>query len=196
MSTFNQAANTSAPWVPYKIPPTVPSEDGRNYGLSFSKNADPNKNPSQFLEWKDMGLPDGVDNDMLKWAGDKWVTFSPSGSSEQPTALQYDGQSLFWKRPLPDGSKNDLLRYDEKTWVAFQSQGTSENPYTLQYNGEELFWGPVALPRGANKGDLLYWDPAAGEGGAWVVLSAPSGEGLKVLTFDGGNLAWASTQDC
>ena len=98
-------SNTSAPWVPYKIPPCPTPEDGQIYALSFSDAAVPTKNPSQFLEWKEVGFPEG-----------------------------------------------------------------------------------------SNLGDILYWDPAGG--GAWAVLSAPSGSGLKVLTATGGNLAWNDTQDC
>ena len=79
-----------------------------------------------------------------------------------------------------------------------------------------LKWKKTTLPNGTNKGDILYWDPSAGDGGAWVVLSAPSnegsilywdgsiwkflsppsGSGLKVLTSNGGNLAWTDTEDC
>jgi hypothetical protein len=58
-----------------------------------------------------------------------------------------------------------------------------------------LEWKEI-LPKGSTKGDILYWDPAAGDGGDWVVLAAPSGSGLKVLTATGGNLAWNDTEDC
>jgi hypothetical protein len=92
-------------WSPFTIPPCLPP-DGKKYALSFSDEADPEANPSAFLEWKEL------------------------------------------------------------------------------------------LPKGTTKGDILYWDPAEGESGEWVVLSAPSGTGLKVLTANGGNLAWNDTEDC
>lgn len=59
-----------------------------------------------------------------------------------------------------------------------------------------LKWKKTNLPRGSSKGDLLYWDPEAGEEGAWVVLAAPSGSTLNVLTIQNGNLSWTATQDC
>jgi len=100
-------SNISTGWTPFKIPatPTITNDD--LYSLTCSNGADSSKNPSQFLQWRKVGLPEGD-----------------------------------------------------------------------------------------NKGDLLYWDPAAGEGGTWVVLSAPSGSGLKVLTANGGTLIWTATEDC
>jgi hypothetical protein len=136
--------NTSAPWVPYKIPACPSVNAGDNYALSAKVGADPSKNPSQFLEWKEV-LPKGNDDDILKWSGDKWVVSSPSGSAE--------------------------------------------NPKFLKYNGSELFWGEGGtgnIPNGTNKGDILYWDPEAGEEqeGAWVVLSAPSESDISIKKFD------------
>jgi hypothetical protein len=130
-------------WSPFKIPPTptIPSGNTDSYNLTCGAGADGDKNPSQFLEWKKTTtLPDGKDNDILKWSGDKWVVFSPSGSEE--------------------------------------------NPKFLKYNGSELFWGPAALPDGTNEGDLLYWDPSAGDGGAWVVLTAPQNSEILIKKFD------------
>ena len=47
------------------------------------------------------------------------------------------------------------------------------------------------LPKGTNAGDLLYYN-----GDEWVVLAAPEGDDLKVLTIQGGALAWLNTEDC
>jgi hypothetical protein len=47
------------------------------------------------------------------------------------------------------------------------------------------------LPKGENKGDLLYWD-----GENWKVFSAFSGSGLRVLTIEDNELAWTQTEDC
>jgi hypothetical protein len=58
-----------------------------------------------------------------------------------------------------------------------------------------LEWKKV-LPKGKELGDTLYWDPAKGEGGEWVVLPSPSGDDLRVLTIQNRNLAWTLTQDC
>jgi hypothetical protein len=49
------------------------------------------------------------------------------------------------------------------------------------------------IPDGINRGDILYWNS---DENAWVVLPAPSGTGLKVLTINGGNIGWTDTQDC
>ena len=73
------------------------------------------------------------------------------------------------------------------------------------------------MPNGNSRGDLLYWDPQAGEGGAWVVLNtsgaqkgsllvwgedtwqilnAPQGGDLHVLSVQNGEISWIQTQDC
>jgi hypothetical protein len=79
-----------------------------------------------------------------------------------------------------------------------------------------LEWFEIKLPEGSKFGDLLQWDPSAGDGGAWVVLDAPGDEGsiiywtgsawsfvtppsddtLHVLTIQNGNLAWTATESC
>ena len=215
--------NSSAPWVPYKIPPTPAVGEYNNlYGLSFVKGASPIKNPSQFLEWRAL-LPVGKDNDLLKWQTDRWVVFSPSGSQEEPFYLNYNGSDLSWGPVnFPKGSsKGDIIYWnpesgDEGEWVILPPSGSEEEPLYLACRGEEPSWEQNDLPEGSTKGDLLYWDPEAGNGGSWVVLTAPSangsilywddgdwnfltppsGSGLKVLTASGGNLAWTDTEDC
>jgi hypothetical protein len=132
-------SNTSSPWVPYSIPPCPVVQD-EIYGLSFTDEATPTKNPSQFLEWKKL-LPKGKDNDILIWEEDEWVPFSPSGSEEEPNFLKYDGS--------------------------------------------ELSWGPAELPEGENLGDLLYWNPAAGDEGEWDILSAPTNNGAIIYWVNG-----------
>jgi hypothetical protein len=52
--------NSSAPWIPYKIPPTPVPAAGKQYALSFSGNATPAKNPSQFLQWREVGSGSGL----------------------------------------------------------------------------------------------------------------------------------------
>lgn len=56
--------SNSAFWTPYKIPPTPASTGEDFYALSFSDDASPDKNPSQFLRWKiippSSGLPEGA----------------------------------------------------------------------------------------------------------------------------------------
>jgi hypothetical protein len=62
--------------------------------------------------------------------------------------------------------------------------------YNLQYtkDGTRL---TRLLPDGAAAGDLLYWN-----GSRWLVLSAPSSTALRVLTIQGGALAWTATEEC
>jgi hypothetical protein len=50
---------------------------------------------------------------------------------------------------------------------------------------------PSSVPDGTSVGDLLYW-----AGSSWQILSAPSGSGMKVLTCNGGTLAWTDTEAC
>jgi hypothetical protein len=75
----------------------------------------------------------------------------------------------------------------------------------------------LLLPKGSNRGDLLYWDPQAGEDGAWVVLdtsganqgtllvwgedtwqilNAPQNGDLHVLSVQDGYISWTPTEDC
>lgn len=98
-------SNTGAGWIPYIIPPcpSVPPND--LYALSFeNENAVPTKNPSQFLRWKQVSLPQGTNlGDMLYWdpsAGAEnegaWVVLpSPSGGGLK--VLTIEGRQLSWK---------------------------------------------------------------------------------------------------
>jgi hypothetical protein len=71
----------------------------------------------------------------------------------------------------------------------------SSDLYLLGLKNGELEW-TFGLPKGENLGDMLYWDPEAGDEGEWVILSAPEEDGLKVLTINSGVLAWTNTEDC
>lgn len=46
------------------------------------------------------------------------------------------------------------------------------------------------MPAGTNKGDILYWDGATSNA-AWTVFSAPTGDGMHVLTVTSGVLTWS-----
>ena len=120
-------SSTSAPWIPYKIPPCPTPEDGKTYALSFSDSAVPTKNPSQFLEWKEIGFPEGIGL----------------------------GDLLYWDPSAGDGG----------AWVLLSAP--------------------------SDNGSIIYWN-----GAGWSFLSPPSGSGLKVLTANGGTLAWTDTEDC
>jgi hypothetical protein len=47
---FNQESKTG--WFPYTIPPTPIRDGNSEYALSFRGDGDPEKNPSEFLEWR------------------------------------------------------------------------------------------------------------------------------------------------
>jgi hypothetical protein len=47
---FNQESKTG--WFPYVIPPTPIRDGNSEYALSFRGDGDPEKNPSEFLEWR------------------------------------------------------------------------------------------------------------------------------------------------
>jgi len=53
---FNQNAPTG--WFPYTIPPTPLKSGTEDYALSFKGSGNPEKNPSEFLEWKKMEQSD------------------------------------------------------------------------------------------------------------------------------------------
>jgi hypothetical protein len=102
----------------------------------------------------------------------------------------------------------------EKTKALTIPEGSPSGENPSRY----LQWKVIEanLPEGSNIGDLLYWNPSAGDNGAWVVLAAPSNGGsiiywdgaawqfltppsgttLHVLGIQSGTLAWTATEDC
>lgn len=77
----------------------------------------------------------------------------------------------------------------DKTPIEPSSRPMSVVPASLPVS--EGFFFP--MPTGEDRGDIVYWEPATGEDGAWVKLDAPNATPLQpeLLTHDGGNLFWA-----
>jgi len=100
-------SNTGAPWIPYIIPPCPIVPPDKTYALSFTDDAVPTVNPSQFLIWKDVGLPKGLNlGDILYWdpnAGENnegaWVILPPP-SGGQLHVLASNGQAPFWNQTV------------------------------------------------------------------------------------------------
>jgi hypothetical protein len=86
--------------------------------------------------------------------------------------------------------------FSRTTVIENPDEAEGEKSYTVRYEKEGTVLEIAALPKGTNKGDLLYWNPESGDEGEWVVLSAPSGTSLIVLGFTGGTVAWVDTEDC
>lgn len=106
--------------------------------------------------------------------------------------------------PCPDVSGDDIFSLSCE-----EGASSDKNPSKF------LKW-KRGLPKGQKSGDLLQWDPSAGDGGGWIVLAVPSYEGsiiywngsawqfltppsgnvLHVLGIQGGTLAWTATEDC
>jgi hypothetical protein len=84
-----------APWVPFTIPATPASpESGKKYALSFSDNAVSSKNPSQFLQWKNVGIKDGnAVGDVFYWNNEDWEILSPPS---EESVLSSSGGSPSW----------------------------------------------------------------------------------------------------
>jgi len=67
----------------------------------------------------------------------------------------------------------------------------SGNSSVPEEEEEDEGGGGADLPEGGTFGDILYWNPAGGESGDWVVLPAPEDdEELKALTFQNGDIEW------
>lgn len=81
-------------WIPYKIPPTPTINNNDVYSLTCTNGADSEKNPSNFLEWKNV-LPNGQSvGDILYWNGSSWSPLpSPSGGLR---VLASDGGIPYW----------------------------------------------------------------------------------------------------
>lgn len=170
----------STDWIPYKIPRTINRENPNDiYGLSFNKNADPQKNPSQFLEWKKL-LPSGENlGDILYWTpsgdegGGTWtVLSSPQDATEaDPKFLSFNGDILWDETEFPRGENfGDLLYWDPNS-------------------GDDGAWAILSAP--VEAGSIMYWN-----GNAWQFLSPPSGSTLHALTIQNKNIAWTPTEDC
>ena len=51
----------------------------------------------------------------------------------------------------------------------------------------------VPMPVGANEGDIAYWDPNAGDSGAWEIIEAPdASEDPNFLTSSGSAPSWSN----
>jgi hypothetical protein len=84
--------------------------------------------------------------------------------------------------------------FNRLTLIENPEEQDGERSYTVKYGAEGTALEITPLPKGAKKGDILYWNPEGN--GRWVVLPAPSDTALRVLTISSGTLAWTSTQDC
>ena len=83
------------------------------------------------------------------------------------------------------------------TTVIENPDETDDNKsYRVKYEESGTVLVLPVLPRGTNKGDLLYWNPDLGEAGAWAILPSPAGTAMRVLTISNRALAWTQTQDC
>jgi hypothetical protein len=180
-------------WVPFTIPQTPNVGPNDNYALFAKQGAVSGKNPSQFLEWQQT-IPNGtVLNQLLRWnpsavPNGAWVRLNPP-STQDASYLKHEGQNLSWDTVVPDGTEmGDLLKWDpsagnDGAWVVLNSPNASpEEPQYLKHNGSDAYWDQAILPEGNSFGDLLQWDPNAGENGAWIVLEAPTGDN-KFLYF-------------
>lgn len=82
--------------------------------------------------------------------------------------------------------------FEEKVKAAPPVDGKG---YPYQLSAKDLMKNFRALadqiPDGTSKGDILYWT-----GKKWDIHPAATGTGLKVLTMNGGILAWTDTEEC
>lgn len=86
--------------------------------------------------------------------------------------------------------------FTQTTVIPDPNLDEDDRTYEVRYEAEGTVLEIRALPKGINNGDLLYWNPAAGGTGQWVVLTAPQSNQLKVLGILNGALQWVDTQDC
>jgi hypothetical protein len=94
------------------------------------------------------------------------------GSNDYPVAIKAKHLDENWKRTtLLEGSGEPKL-------------------YEVEYTKDGTRITKI-FKDGTNVGDLLFWN-----GARWAVFSAPEGDDLKVLTIQGGTLAWLNTEDC
>ena len=146
-------------------------------------------------------LPDGEKlGDIIYWdpeAEDEdgniepsWVILTaPDPNPENPKYIKFK-EELEWVDAIPDGNENnEMLVWDGLKWniLSAPSSGTDLDPSFLQYKGDgSLVWDKTnTLPDGSHWGDLLYWDPDAGDNneGDWVVLDTSAAFEGTLLVF-------------
>jgi hypothetical protein len=171
--------------------------------LTLSQNSSMKISPSKaFAEGMFNPMPVGEkEGDLMYWdpnAGEgsrrgAWVIIeAPDPSDEEYKYLRF-GENLQWgPSEFEEGvSVNDMLRWDGEKWAILPAptSGSSEDPVFLKYTGGPLFWGEGGgggseLPNGTELGDILYWNPEVGDGGSWVVLTAPQDSSISIKKFD------------
>jgi hypothetical protein len=139
---FNTNAKTT--WIPYKIPPTPVPETGKQYALSFSSDATPEKNPSQFLRWavveggeggegcvglnlytKTVGVP--PESTTQVWIGAGTVAdIIPDGLDPiNGKLIASSGSGQVWARVTIDGQTGDIQSVEVNGGAAPPNTGTS-----------------------------------------------------------------------
>ena len=121
---FNNAPN----WTPYKIPPTPTITNNDVYSLTCSDGAIDSKNPSQFLQWRKVSLPEGDNKgDLLQWdpaAGynGAWVVLA--APSNEGSIIYWDGSDWQFLNP-PSGNALHVLGIRNRTlaWTATEDCG-------------------------------------------------------------------------
>lgn len=120
-------SNTSAPWVPYKIPPTPSTDVGQKYFLAAAAGAVSNKNPSQFLEWREIGFPKGsTKGDLLYW--------DPAANSGGN-----DGGGGAWAILAAPSDNGSILYWNNNNWN-FLVPPSSSGLKVLTATGGNLAW--------------------------------------------------------
>lgn len=103
------------------------------------------------------------------------------------------------KNRPPDGSNapprtiraKNLDENNVKLTLIENPNESSENKsYEVTYGKDGTYLSRI-LPKGSNKGDLLYWNSER-----WTVLAAPDSSTMHALTITSGTLAWTETEDC
>jgi len=86
--------------------------------------------------------------------------------------------------------------YPDYEWK--QAPQDPEKKYYLSSDNQDIDWREVDFPDGEELGQLLYWDPTAGQNGegAWVLTEAPSeNEPERFLYWNQSEYAFAEAKE-
>jgi hypothetical protein len=110
-------------------------------------------------------------------------------NSEDDYKLNAEASTVFPIKLVRGDGQKTCLAY-VKAEASFSIGSSSSGDHTTSPPSPNSYY--TALPQGG-QGDMIYWDASEGY---WVLLPAPSGSGIRVLTHNGTVPSWAETEEC
>lgn len=148
--------------------------------------APPNATYWDLFVTDDVGLPSGVQGNLVYHNGTEWVVLAP-GTSGQVLETQGAGANPQWNdvSGLPSGVQGDVAYHNGTAWVVLNA-GTSGQVFTTQGAGANPIWATSSSFPSGTQGDVVYYN-----GTDWVVLNAGTSGHFLRTNGVGANPGWA-----